>query len=708
MNTIYTPTDNVYFSFKEPVTYYQIENLKEKHQLCDNNTTTPSKVTNFKSYVSIAGCLLEHIIHISNLSSSEKLNYLLADALSLINHNKGKKRAIALAGNQWAKKLNCSKSTVFSSQKSLVEKGYFNVLKDKNEKGQNERNIITPTIPDSIFETLKHADNRSKDLIAEYDSKTESKIDFLRKTKLFVKLNYYLLKTITCNASLNPLQKIIWLDFYLKCYKCYHNTKGQGGDCFFTASYQELSTIYSCDKSTLSKSLNVLEKAGFIKREHFFIKHTQSINARRDNSLWKFTISLPETLNPEAMNMQDFFNISFIDPDNAKSGVQLKKNLLSVKDIDNIDTNCQNFSKKSKNLSKLNNNIIKEKKRFKPTAIPHEQEVVNGTSKITAQNKKLIAKSLKDYYPLSKAEVDILQTKSGREFSTNFTNELLLKLSDKYPDRRFLSKNQMLSYMSKALKHEKHQAPLVNHESFRFGKNIEDSEEANKKEKDKKIEEYLLKIENKSTTDKLTQLEKKIAGVFAREEAYEILKNCKFNFNSTDEKNNNKYPPKEEIGIEKQKLERTMEELIQEMLKEAAEYSFGVKLSNGIKLTESQQQILQAQISSVYGVVKIKYEQAFEKIKMKEVNSKKEEKQEIKTGWVRIKEEIVKQFDESIDKIWLSKLEAEEDKKARTLKLKTSNSYIRDRIERDYSIYIEKYGRVEGFKVITIVSDSYY
>lgn len=685
MNTIYTSIGNVYFSFEESGNYYQTKGLKEDCQLNENDTsfTKPSKINNFKSYIPIAGCLVEHIIYSSDLYPLEKLNYLLADALSLISHNNGKKRTIALAGNQWAKKLNCSKSTVFSSQKSLVEKGYFNIIKDKNEKGQNERNIIIPTIPDNIFEILKHSDNRTKDLIAEYDHKVESKIGFLSRTKLFIKLNYYLLKTITCETSLNPLQKIIWLDFYIKCYKRYHNTKGQGEDCFFTASYQELSNMYSCNKSTLSKSLNALEKAGFIKREHFFIKHTQNINARRDNSLWKFTISLPETLNPEVMNIQDFFNISFIDPDNAKSGVQLNKNPLSVKDIDNIDTNCQNSSEKSKNLSEFyNNNIIRERRELEPTIVYRGQEAVNETSKIITQKKEpLIAKSLKDYYPLSKTQVDILQVKSGRGFSTNFTNELLLKMSRKYPNRQFASENQMLVYMGTALKYEKHQETNVNHETFRFIKGNEEARKENEKERE--IEKYLTKEENNILTDKHSQLRRKILGQFGRELAYELLRKGKFTF--VDEA--------EELNEEISEINNSL---------------FKIRLPKSIKLTERQRETLHEQIVSVYGEVDIKYDQARagqytipeleEGINLEDLSPN--------SAWYKIRKGLIDNYGLEIDKSWFSKLDIEENTSTNILTLKAPTNFYRDYISGNYGGVIQEYSKSLGLYVqfVSIVS----
>ena len=40
-----------------------------------------------------------------------------------------------------------------------------------------------------------------------------------------------------------------------------------------------------------------------------------------------------------------------------------------------------------------------------------------------------------------------------------------------------------MSYMAKAFLNEKHQAPMVNHETFRFAKNDEKSKERRQREK---------------------------------------------------------------------------------------------------------------------------------------------------------------------------------------------------------------------------------
>ncbi|WP_342271959.1 DnaA N-terminal domain-containing protein [Candidatus Tisiphia endosymbiont of Parasteatoda lunata] len=139
------------------------------------------------------------------------------------------------------------------------------------------------------------------------------------------------------------------------------------------------------------------------------------------------------------------------------------------------------------------------------------------------------AKSLKSFYPLSKEQVDKLNQLSSREFSNNFANQLLLKLYIRDPNKTFASTNHMIAYMSKAFRYEKHQAPMVNHETFRFTANVSDPElEMQQKEK------YLTEVEYSIDTSYSSQLRKKIAGMFETKLAYQILTEGKFDYHATN------------------------------------------------------------------------------------------------------------------------------------------------------------------------------
>lgn len=270
--------------------------------------TFQSVFTKNKSYSFITSCVIEYIITTNALTCREKLYYLLADTIALINKNSGNLREFALPSEEWAKRLGCSRSLVFTMQSSLVKKGYFIINKDFDEIGRNKRNVITTTLPDSVFHYLN---KKFPDRIGNHDfynPLTELKRSYLDRTKLHIRLNYDLLKIITSSSDLNPHQKIVWLSFYTRCYKNYMlrvkedskiDRNNNDYDFSFISSYKELADKYSINTKHLSKSIRALEKLGFIKCKNFYIRNKNEasnciIAERQDKSLWKFTLSLPE------------------------------------------------------------------------------------------------------------------------------------------------------------------------------------------------------------------------------------------------------------------------------------------------------------------------------------------------------------------------------------------------------------------------------
>ena len=319
-------------------------NLNSYNKL--NLTTFPS-LTETKSYTPITGCVLEHLLTTTDLTNHEKLYYLLADSLALISKKESHHRSCGLPSEDWADRLRCSRSLIFTMQKSLEKKGYFIINKDWDEIGRNKRNLIIPTLPASVF---NHLNKRFPDRVGEhtpYNPLTECKRAYLDRTKLFIKLNYDLLKIITSNEYLNPGQKIIWLGFYTRCYKNYMFQDGKDSSFSFISSYQELASIYSCNTKYLSKSIRALEEIDFIKTQNFYIRKKYSdnddsyknscsvdnnyykIQERQDHSLWKITLSLPNDCILELEKVKDRSNLKL---DNIK--VTATDNIIDLKLIE--------------------------------------------------------------------------------------------------------------------------------------------------------------------------------------------------------------------------------------------------------------------------------------------------------------------------------------------------------------------------------------
>jgi hypothetical protein len=284
-------------------------------------------LTETKSYTPITGCVLEHISTTINLTNREKLYYLLADSLALISKNNGDGRSCALPSEDWADRLGCSRSLVFTMQQSLVKKGYFIINKDFDEIGRNNRNLITPTLPTSLFNHLNEKFLDRAGDHAPYNPLSECKRAYLDRTKLFIKLNYNLLKLISSNEYTNSRQKIMWLGFYTRCYKNYmlqgkedfnlvQYSYNDVGSFSFITSYQELADLYSCNTKYISKSIRALEKLGFIKTQNIYIKkrygdgdHDCRAQERQDKSLWKITLSLPDECIAELEKVKNRTNL---------------------------------------------------------------------------------------------------------------------------------------------------------------------------------------------------------------------------------------------------------------------------------------------------------------------------------------------------------------------------------------------------------------
>jgi hypothetical protein len=79
-------------------------------------------------------------------------------------------------------------------------------------------------------------------------------------------------------------------------------------------------------------------------------------------------------------------------------------------------------------------------------------------------------KTLAEHYPLNQEDCTELQSESGREFSLNAMNEILLGMSRKPKESqlKFPSKAAFMSYMTKCLMYEMRDAVKTDNESFRI------------------------------------------------------------------------------------------------------------------------------------------------------------------------------------------------------------------------------------------------
>lgn len=722
--------------------------------------------TKNQSYIPITGCILSHILTSLELSSLEKMYYILADSISYINSSKGRNRSVSLPAKSWSSRLSCSKSEVFVLQKSLEDKGYFLVHRDKNDKGQNNRNIITTTIPDKVFNDLKYEPDRfnlsinndmdtqgtdysQSDNLDSIDktflSTIEGKRQHLEKTKMFMRVPYQFLKQINSNCSISATSKVIMLYLFTKIYKSTANKRNYNdSDSALTrhsysivTSYRELQKELKLHRNSISKALNILEGNNLISKQRFFIKDTEDYNnSRADKSLWQISVlNVPfitnhnnrhaqesviseqtkvEYNNNEALESSKEWECTKYDPACTDSSQLYNKDFVLknsiIENIDYIDAKKEFLGNEQSSFpSKSYNNSFKSSIKAKPSCS-------NTTSESAARTIEDISeyKELRNFYPLSEKDVDTLNFRSGREFSINFVNQLLLKLYIKYPEKRFKNRFTFLSYMEKILKNEKHQGPLVNHTSFRFSCNIGTIEQ-NLLE----YEKYLNQIESSFDTNKEMQVKKKIAGRFSTEIAYKILTKVQFKTNHDNSFITALIPKILDLrGIQTESLSEGQIACLSEQL----EAVYGV---NGyyVQKVEQEEQIADVKPWRLGGakggrekgngkvVSTAILEKQYPKIKEPDIISNSKDigilasSQELDTTgentvWNQIRISLREELGEAIDEVWFSKAEAKECRNTGLLTLTMPTRFMADWTRNNYSHVIRRLSKGCGVKCV--------
>ena len=128
-------------------------------------------------------------------------------------------------------------------------------------------------------------------------------------------------------------------------------------------------------------------------------------------------------------------------------------------------------------------------------------------------------RALSELSGISEEDKDILNQRSGRQFSINFIDQLVLKLGIKCSEHKFYRKEQFMNYMVKALSNEILQAPQANNEDFKFTCLPRTEEETYQK----RVNKYLEDIESSIDTTLEMRLKKKILGKLEPRLAYEII-----------------------------------------------------------------------------------------------------------------------------------------------------------------------------------------
>jgi hypothetical protein len=149
---------------------------------------------------------------------------------------------------------------------------------------------------------------------------------------------------------------------------------------------------------------------------------------------------------------------TFLSQQNDPLNIYKENN--NIEDID-LESNFLQNSKESICLKKP----IKFKKRLSN----ERKKTTNAELKARVYHFRQYKEpqNLKHHYPLTKDDGDRLQSLSGRNFSLNAMNEILLDMS-KRRDNRFCSKAQFMAYFCKCLRFEMRDAVKTCNDNFRI------------------------------------------------------------------------------------------------------------------------------------------------------------------------------------------------------------------------------------------------
>ena len=282
-------------------------------------------------------------------------------------------------------------------------------------------------------------------------------------------------------------------------------------------SYDFLANKLNLQKERIRRKLVKLENASIISRD---VKNIAIKDGSRINQLY-ISIDL------------EFFKSCFRNPDfdirvrnNAfASGGSAAFASSTQSGGEHIRKNIQNrsmnlVSVESKNKSNfINNNSVNSVEGAGDKKALELPSCTSKTQKPWNQNKK---RQLADFYPLSEEDCSILQRNSGREFSLNATNEILLDMSKRLGDKSFYSKQSFINYMAKCLSYEMRDAVKINNTNFRIRAN------QSKEEREATTEEkYLNKLEYSLQVSPEWHFKKKLAAVLERSKAYHLLTSYK-------------------------------------------------------------------------------------------------------------------------------------------------------------------------------------
>jgi hypothetical protein len=430
------------------------------------------------------------------------------------------------------------------------------------------------------------------------------------------------------------------------------------GDAWQT-SYEHFEKKFNFNREKIRRIFVKLEQMGICAREFRTVKlKGQTYNNRLFIHLsLEFLSSC--TGNKRQISDYESCNASLSAPQNEGGSPHFEGDYII--DIKNKNININKSRSIKSNFSQ--NSFFKEEEG--------EFRAQVNSATVLPQHKTPVLQ-LKDFYPLTSEDATSLQNSSGREFSLNAMNEILLDMSKRVKDRWFKSKKGFLSYMSIAFRNEMREVCKINNESFRIRSNKTTEEITIQKQ-----EEFLSQIEYSLQVSPEWHLRKKLCAVLEREKAYNLLssyKHCRLEGNI-----------------------------------------FEMYLTKHVELTSLDRDIILNQVKATHELYDLANNNhviiTSLKIIAPEVDQSKLQPPHAKAGsiqavgqgtvlptgiWGNIRQALIDHHDsygmagEALDRSWFSKLESEVDEQKKTVKLKAPSKFFKDWINTNYGKILDR------------------
>ena len=389
---------------------------------------------------------------------------------------------------------------------------------------------------------------------------------------------------------------------------------------------------------------------------HYYIElHPKIVQELKDTGILNSEF-YPEKNRPTYTN-RDIFN--------KDKDIDLESNFLEnsekIKIQEKIEPQADIFPQDSVKPVKLEKRLLN--KRKKPTNAQAKARVY-----YFKQYKEPLP--LSHHYPLTKEDGDRLQSLSGRDFSLNAMNEILLDMSKRL-DNGFCSKAQFMAYFGKCLRFEMRDALKTANDNFYIKAN-HTKERLAEIAQEKQVEQYLAEVEQRAITNVCpeNQFKARLANTLEPLRSYELLSNIK------------------DFKVVGNTIKIYLKSLVQ--------------------LSENDKNIVLCQVRSIYStseldieIVEYVVENVFNPVN-RHTNLRGKETVVMPTlqqdMWGDICRQLIEKCGVHVYNNWFSKLTPVIDEQNRTIELKAPNSFVQQEVTTRYGNIIKEVSNIRGIK----------